>query len=560
MRRDIRREKEKKKKRLIIMALLILIIVIAPMIFFNSVMKDPNSGKTQIIINNNNVTAKLKNNAYVNERNVVYMSMADVKVFLDNYIYNDEENNQIITTYGEKIGVLSLSEDKISINDTNLNLISGVETKDGQIYIPISLMSNVYNMEMTFIKDKKILTMDSLDRELIKMDASKNLKVRSKNMAFSRPIDKAKKGEKVILIEKKNGWSKIRTSNGKIGYVKSSGLQNEVYVRRKLEEQSQISGKVNMVWDYFSEYAQAPNRSGTKIEGVNVVSPTFFHLVKSGEGKLHANVGERGKNYIKWAKQNNYKVWTMVSNNSYKDTTSQILNSYRLRTNLINNIVYAVTVYDLDGVNIDFENLKKEDKNVFSRFIIELKPKLKEAGKVLSVDTTALDGGDDWSECYDRNLIGDVADYLVFMAYDQYSSNSKKAGTTAGYNWIETNVKKLIDREEVKSEKIILGIPFYTRLWQEKNGKLSSQTVSMKEIDKTLPKNVQKVWNDELKQNYVEYTKNNTTYKMWIEDEESIKAKISLVRQYNLAGIATWEKDRETASIWKVIRENLNNN
>ena len=559
MRRDIR-EKNKKKKILIGLIITLIIITLGIIIFFNGIMKDPNSGKIQIIINNNNITAKLKNAAYVNEKNVVYMSMADVKVFLDNYIYSDKENNQIITTYGEKIGVLSLNENKININDANLSLISGVETQNEQIYIPISLMSNVYNMEMTFIKDKKILTMDSLDRELIKMDTAKKLKVRSKNTVFSRPVDKLKKGEKVILIERKNGWSKIRTSNGKIGYVKSSGLQNEVYVRQKLEKDTQISGKVNMVWDYFSEYAKAPDRTGTKIQGINVVSPTFFHLVKNGEGKLYANVGDKGTNYIKWANQNNYKVWAMVSNNSYKDTTSKILNSYNLRTNLINNIVYAATTYDLDGINIDFENLKKEDKEVFSRFIIELKPKLKEAGKVLSVDTTALDGGDDWSECYDRNLIGDVADYLVFMGYDQYSSNSKKAGTTAGYNWLETNIKKLIDREEVKAEKIILGMPLYTRLWQEKNGKLSSQTVAMKEINKTIPSGIQKTWDDTLKQNYVEYTKNNTTYKMWIEDEESIKAKLSLVKQYNLAGIATWEKDRETNSIWKVIDENLNNN
>ena len=558
MRRD-RREKNKKKKIIVTIIAVLIVIVLSLFVFFNITIKDPNSGKTQIIINNNNITSKLKNEAYINDKNVVYMSLPDVKVFLDNYIYNDQKNEQIITTYGEKIGVLSLKENKININDANIDITSGVEQKNGQVYIPISLMSNVYNMEMTFIKDKKVLVMDSLDRELIKVYVAKNLKVRSKNIFFSRVVDKVKKGENAILIEKKNGWSKIRTSSGKVGFVKSSGLQNEVYVRHKLEKQSQISGKVNMVWDYFSEYAKAPNRTGTKIEGVNVVSPTFFHLIKNGEGKLHANVGDKGKSYIKWAKQNNYKVWGMVSNNSYKDTTSKILNSYRLRTNLINNIVYAVTTYELDGINIDFENLKKEDKDMFSRFIIELKPKLKEAGKVISVDTTALDGGDDWSECYDRNLIGDVADYLVFMAYDQYSSNSKKAGTTAGYNWIETNIKKLIDREEVNADKIILGIPFYTRLWQEKNGKLSSKTVDMKEVQTVLPRNVQKVWNEKLKQNYVEYTKNNTVYKMWIEDEESIKAKIELVRQYNLAGTAAWEKDREKASIWKVISEGLKN-
>lgn len=556
MRRDNRNKN--KKKNLAIIGIIAVLIILLPIIFLNIVKRDDNKGKTQIIINNNNVTSKLKNEAYINEKDVVYMSMTDIKNYLDNYIYKDSENNQIITTYGEKIGVLGLTENTININNTKLNILSGPENKNGETYLPISLMSNVYNMEMTIIKDKKILVMDSLDRELIKMDASKNLKVKGKKTIFSRPVDKIKKGEKVIVVEEKDGWSKIRTTKGKIGYVKTSGLQNKVYVRNKLEKEQQITGKVNMVWDYFSEYAKAPNRNGTTIEGINVVSPTFFHLVKNSDGKIDTNMGTNGTNYISWAKQNGYKVWAMFSNNSYKDTTSKILNSYTLRTNLINSIVSLANTYNIDGINIDFENMNKSDKEMFSRFIIELKPKLQEAGKILSVDITAIDGGDDWSECYDRNTIGNVADYVVFMGYDQYTSSSKKAGTTAGYNWIETNIKKLIEREEVKSEKIILAIPLYTRLWQEKDGKLTSQTVSMKEIDKTLPSDAQKTWNDELKQYYTEYTKNGTTYKMWIEDEESIKAKVSLVKTYNLAGVATWEKDREKESIWQVIKEQLN--
>lgn len=556
MRRDNRNKN--KKKNLAIIGIIAVLIILLPIIFLNIVKRDDNKGKTQIIINNNNVTSKLKNEAYINEKDVVYMSMTDIKNYLDNYIYKDSENNQIITTYGEKIGVLGLTENTININNTKLNILSGPENKNGEIYLPISLMSNVYNMEMTIIKDKKILVMDSLDRELIKMDASKNLKVKGKKTIFSRPVDKIKKGEKVSIIEEKDGWSKIRTTKGKIGYVKTSGLQNKVYVRNKLEKEQQITGKVNMVWDYFSEYAKAPNRNGTTIEGINVVSPTFFHLVKNSDGKIDTNMGTNGTNYISWAKQNGYKVWAMFSNNSYKDTTSKILNSYTLRTNLINSIVSLANTYNIDGINIDFENMNKSDKEMFSRFIIELKPKLQESGKILSVDITAIDGGDDWSECYDRNTIGNVADYVVFMGYDQYTSNSKKAGTTAGYNWIETNIKKLIEREEVKSEKIILAMPLYTRLWQEKDGKLTSQTVSMKEIDKTLPSDAQKTWNEELKQYYTEYTQNGTTYKMWIEDEESIKAKVSLVKTYNLAGVATWEKDREKESIWQVIKEQLN--
>ena len=262
-------------------------------------------------------------------------------------------------------------------------------------------------------------------------------------------------------------------------------------------------------------------------------------------------------NYIKWAKANNYEVWAMFSNNSYKETTTQILNSYELRTKVINNIVSLAVQYELDGINLDFENMLTEDKDMYSRFVIELKPKLQEAGITLSVDVTAPDGGSAWSECYDRNVIGDVADYIVFMAYDQYGTGSSKAGTTAGYNWVETNLKKFVDREEIDSNKIILGIPFYTRLWTESNGTATSKTVNMNSIDAVLPSNVTKEWNEELKQYYVEYTQDGKTYKMWIEDEESIKNKVVLVKQYNLAGVAAWEKDRETENIWGVIKETL---
>lgn len=133
-----------------------------------------------------------------------------------------------------------------------------------------------------------------------------------------------------------------------------------------------------------------------------------------------------------------------------------------------------------------------------------------------------------------------------------------KPGTTAGYNWVETSLKKFIDREEIDSNKIILGIPFYTRLWEESNGKATSKIVNMKSIDSVLPNNVQKKWNEELKQYYVEYEQDGKTYKMWIEDETSLKRKVSLVKQYNLAGVASWEKDRESDNIWKVIKQELN--
>ena len=249
----------------------------------------------------------------------------------------------------------------------------------------------------------------------------------------------------------------------------------------------------------------------------------------------------------------------MVSNNSLKETTTEIMKSEELRENLIDNIVREVVQYELDGINIDFENMYSEDKDLFSKFIIELAPRLKDCGIILSVDVTAPDGSETWSLCFDRNVIGGVADYIVFMAYDQYGISSKTPGTTAGYNWVETNINKFLNQEDVKKEKIILGIPLYTRMWKETDGKITSSVVNMNQIEENLPpeSTVERKWNDELKQYYVEYKMNNTVYRMWIEDEKSITEKLNLIKKYELAGAAFWEKDRETENVWQITKNIL---
>jgi len=144
------------------------------------------------------------------------------------------------------------------------------------------------------------------------------------------------------------------------------------------------------------------------------------------------------------------------------------------------------------------------------------------------------------------------------MGYDQNGISSPKEGTTAGCDWVEANINKFLKQEEVPSEKLILGAPFYTRLWTEKNGSIDSKVVFMNEIKQTLPENATITWDDSLKQNYAEYTKNGKTYKMWIEDTKSLTYKLNLVNTYNLAGASFWAKDREPEEIWGTISEILN--
>ena len=551
---------EKKKKRIIKILVSILVIIIIGIIAYNInnyIILDKNKN-INLVINNKNVTSNLKKDILIEGDNI-YLSKQDLGNFFDKYIYEDTENNNIVTTYNNKIASMSLSKNKININGSNKNTSAHAESRDGTIYIPITELEDVYGIEIKYLENSKVLTVDSTSKEQKKAIITKNVAVKSSTKFIAKTVDRVKKGSYVIVISEDKGYTKIRTENGKIGYVKSNKIANTVVVREEMQETKQITGKVNLVWDYYSTVAKAPDRTGTTIDGINVVSPAFFHLNKNGE--LEENVGEAGKKYIEWAHNNGYKVWPMVQNSEAGsiNVTSNIMNDYNKRQELISQIIIYCVKYKLDGVNIDFENMKQEDKNMYSRFIIELEPRLKEIGMTLSVDVTAPDGSETWSMCFDRNVIGDVADYIVFMAYDEYGASSNKAGTTAGYDWVELGIKKFIETEEIKEEKIILAIPLYTRVWTEdSSGKITSKnTVSMKNTYSIIPNGVEKQWNDSLKQYYVEYKDGNNTKKIWIEDETSLKEKISLIKKYKLGGVASWQKGMETDNFWEFLKNEI---
>ena len=543
------------KRVAIVLAMLLVVIVV--LVIAQNIEREKTNDTISLIINNRNVTERLKHDIKIKD-DIIYVSIDDVENFFDKYI-EIEETDEIVTTYNDKIASIGFDANKMTLNGS-VKKTNACAIKDGEtVYLPISEMLEVYNIELENIEGTKTITLDSLDRKQVKATLKSKVSVKSQGKVFSRILDKAQKDSEVIVIDEIEGktWVKVRTENGKIGYVKTDKLENITTVREEKIKEKQITGKVNMFWDYFSQYVKAPDRTGQTVEGVNVVSPSFFYLDKN-DGTLKENVGDAGKAYIEWAHSNGYKVWPMISNaEAGIKITSNILNSYTKRQELIQGIVEKCAQYDIDGINIDFENMYQADKEKFSRFIIEFVPRMQEMGVVVSVDVTAPDGDPNWSLCYDRNVIGDVADYLVFMAYDQYGTSSTKPGTTAGLNWVETSLKKIIDYDEVNTEKIILGMPFYTRQWTiGQDGAIKGKGV-VPMMNTKIPNNVEKQWDDELKQYYIEYKSGKDTVKMWIEDGTSIKEKVSLVTKYNLGGTSCWRKDMETSNVWTIIREEL---
>ena len=534
---------------------IIFLISVAP-----NYVKEEKVTKTKLVINNTDVTNSLKNDI-IKENGTFYISIDDLRNFFDQYIIDN--GDYIITTSDTKTAKINKTSTMTTINGAMTNFSEQVLNENNTYYLPIKKMKNVYDYNYSYSDENDAIMVDSLSRKFVDATSSKNQSVKYAPTIFSKSVDKVKRGDKIVIIQDKdyqndiliNGWVKVRSPIGKIGYMKKSNLINEETVRDNLT-QDKIDGKVSIAWDYFSTNESAPSRTG-RIDGINVVSPSFYNLNQSGT--ITKNVGDSGRNYITWAHDNGYKVWPTFSNTFVNglDDTSKLMQTFETRESLINNIIEAVVSDDVDGISIDFENMYKEDKDKFSRFLIELAPRMQDLNKTLAVIVTAPDGSDTWSLCYDRNTIGKVSDYVIFLGYDQTPASSKVAETTSGYNWQELNIKKMLGQEGIPENKLIVASAFYTRLWKvDSNGNVvKSQVVNMNNV--SIPSNASKTWDDLRKQNYIEYKDGSYTYKMWIIDEESISCKLDLINNYKLAGAGFWELDRETAGVWKIISEKL---
>ena len=218
---------EKKKKRIIKIFITIISIIIIGIIAYNVnnyIILDKNK-KINLVINNKNVTSNLKKDILIDGDNI-YLSKQDLGNFFDKYIYEDTENNNIVTTYNNKIASISLSKNKISINGSNKNTYAHAENKDGTIYIPITELEDVYGIEIKYWPDSKVLTVDSTSKKQKKAIITKNVAVKSSTKFIAKTIDRVKKGSYVIVVSEDKGYTKIRTENGKVGYVKSNKIKN----------------------------------------------------------------------------------------------------------------------------------------------------------------------------------------------------------------------------------------------------------------------------------------------------------------------------------------------
>lgn len=511
-----------------------------------------------------------------------------IREFFDKNIYWDNALKKVTITTRDRVIRMKTHELEAMINDKPVELRIAAIEENGTVYVPIEFLSGFYGIHIEYNEAHDVIIIDPVVNMIRIAMPLKGGAVVRRGRSIKEPVirrydqgeDDYLKGEKLInedinygdlnenvmiVFTEYEDWYLVRTMTGQIGYVRKDQVgvkwinmeKNPESKGPEKEAWKPDGGKINLVWEMI--YSGRPNLAQIgKIEGLDVISPTWFELKDDG-----GNVISRADPvYINWAHDNGYKIWALFAND-FQDinATSRFLNNTDARDNAIRQILSYASLFNLDGINIDFENVYREDRDALTQFVREITPFLREQGLVVSIDVNVPDGSDTWSLCYDHEAYGQIVDYVMLMTYDQHWSSSPVAGSVAEITWVEYNLKKVLNM--VPPEKLLLGLPFYTRLWKEEsdgnNTKVTSPRVLTMQGSRNYvnDNNLETVWDRDSGQFYAEHKSGNITNRVWIEDHNSINLKSSLALKYRLAGTAAWRRSDETREVWEVLNRNL---
>lgn len=537
-------------KRLFIVALF---LIIASSIFFVA----PNyqvttfyeKNEIRIVLDDKEITKDIPHPVLIVDDSIM-LSSDTIDIYFDKWLYYDEKYDTYVTTTSEHVAKMKVDSNVIEVDGSEKEMKTPLKFVDDVVYMPIEELKEIYNIDIQLYDNKVVITNENPEMQTVTIE-NKNIKLRALKTFWSRKTATIKIGEKLDVYRYSNDkeWIWARTEDGKLGYVSVNAISP--YLLENYSEMPKKIEKINLVWEYAESYT--PNREEqSKLGCIDVLAPTWIYL-KDENGNLRNTID---RSYISWAHSKGYKIWAVLKNDRMGITkTSQVVTDMNARENLISQLVAICNEYNLDGINIDFEEMKKEDADEFSQFVREVSSTLRKNGYKVSVDVTVPDGSDTWSLCYNRYELSEAVDYMILMAYDQYGASSKKAGSVAAYSWVETNLKKMIERDGIDSGKIVLGIPLYSRKWEVRNGKVSSTAVvTMKYLDKYINSS-NTTWLEEEKQYYYENVNGNNYTVMWMDEKESIAQKLSLIDEYDLGGSAFWMFGYENETFWNDIAE-----
>lgn len=476
----------------------------------------------------------------------VYLPLELVNTYLNQRYYWDEANRQILYATPSELQYYPASE----------NGDSDVWIKDGSVYLRVGFVQKFTDLDIYIYTDPARVAIQYQFAGVNVVTAIKDTYVRYQGGIKSPVLTAVSQGTTLLYMEALENWVKVATMDGYIGYIeknKISAMETIDFERTFEKEEYQyltMDSKVNLSWHQVTTQ-EANGYLGeaiANVSGTNVISPTWYYIQDTA-----GNIGNiASADYVAQAHERGLKVWGLIDNFTAEISTTETLSQLSSRQNIIQQLMQSAQSVGLDGINVDFETLSEDAGPHFLEFLRELSIECHKNNLILSVDNPVPE---DFTSHYDRKEQAAVVDYIIVMGYDEHYVGSD-AGSVASLPWVEKGIQDTIT--DVPSERTILAMPFYTRLWKTTGGALTSEAIGMDETQSILSENgIESVWDGSVGQNYVVFEKEDSTYQIWIEDAQSIAEKVKLVSKYQLAGVAQWKLGFENSSIWQTISENL---
>lgn len=533
------------------------------------VLKDYKENSIPLIINN-----EIMSNIAYDIDGEIYIEQVVASTMIDSLLYWDAVEKTLLVTSPVDIIKVGVNTTSITVNDgpgeeASKDVVK--EMSDGTIAISLSFIEKYTNVEYKlYDKPRRIVLTSNWGEEVIKIKVTKDDVVRYKGDKESDVLTHAKVGDVLhVLQDGVHSFQRyiyVMTQDGLAGYILNKNIgkayKEEVKNDYKPVEYpvNHLEGKVNLGWMQVSNMAANNHLSGLldKTSGLNVVSPTWFS-VSSPDGGITSLAS---KNFVTYAHSKGIKVWALVDDFSKTVKLIDVMSKTTTRTTLINNLINSTLECGADGINVDFEYITKESSPHYIQFLRELSIKCRANKLVLSVDSYVPLS---YNQFYYIDKQGQFVDYVVIMAYDEHHSNSQESGSVASLSYTQTAIDKAMAK--VPKEKLIIGVPFYSRLWGEKTDETgdvvidSVESLSMAEGAARVTKGGGTfAWNEETMQNYAEYLQDGKTYKIWYEDGKSIAEKLKVINAADVAGVGYWRIGQETQEVWPVIVAAKNTN
>ena len=523
-----------------------------------------------------------------NELTSSYATLIDGHIYVDYNFVHDTLNSRFYWDHNENILLYATSRDLISAEaDSNKYLITKssvdygrpvVKANSDSAYIDLDFVKEYTDMTYEYIKDPNRIVITNQWGDYNTASIKKNTAVRVKGGIKSPILKDIKETSDVTVIEQGDKWSKVLTDDGIIGYVQNKRMSDVSIKTRTSDFTPDTFAHITKDFNICMAWHQVTNTSAnaniasvlSSTKGVNVISPTWFYL-NDNNGNLASLAS---LDYVNYCHSQGVEVWALVSNLENKDADSaEVLTHTSKRQNLVNQIVSMAIQYNLDGINLDFESLNQSKVgDAYIEFVRELSIKCANNGIVLSVGNYVPTS---YTAFYNRAEQANFADYVVIMGYDEHYAGGD-AGSVSSIGWVKQGVADTL--AEVPADQVILGMPFYTRVWQltkntsskdstdskdnndekdtnsDSDYDVTSKIYGMRAADTLLTDNgVTKTWDKESGQNYAEFTSGNSTFKVWLEDATSTEERLKVMQDNKLAGASFWKLGFETSDVWNTI-------